>query len=219
MKSDSASGVAYGRFVTFEGGEGVGKTTQVELFRRRLEALGLRVVMVREPGGTPLAERIRTLLKEFGEDAPCDRAELLLFLAARAQLVERVIKPALAAGAWVLSDRFSDSTYAYQGYGRGLSLEAIGVADAFARAGATPDLTILLDLPPAAAAERLAMRERETGEGADRIESAGREFHERLRRGFLEIAARDPVRVKLVSAAGEPAEVHERIWKYLKPWL
>lgn len=217
MKSERASGG--GRFVTFEGGEGVGKTTQVELFRRRLEALGIRVVMVREPGGTPLAERVRSLLKEFGEDTPCDRAELLLFLAARAQLVERVIKPALAAGVWVVSDRFSDSTYAYQGYGRGLSLEAIGVADAFARAGVAPDLTLLLDLPPAEAAARMAKRERETGEAADRIEAAGAEFHERLRRGFHEIAARDPARVKLVSAAGEPGEVHERIWKYLKPWL
>jgi len=117
--------MARGRFITFEGGEGCGKSTQTRRLGAALERMGVKSIVTREPGGTPLAESVRRLLKGEGPEEPCDRCELLLFLAARAQLVERVIRPALEAGVWVVSDRFSDSTYAYQGCGRGLPLEEI----------------------------------------------------------------------------------------------
>ena len=118
-----------GKFITFEGGEGCGKSTQVQRLKAALERKGISVLLTREPGGTRLAEQIRSLLKDETEDPPCDRAELLLFLAARAQLVKNVIRPALAAGTWVVSDRFSDSTIAYQGYGRGLPLGIVREAN------------------------------------------------------------------------------------------
>ena len=117
-----------GRFITFEGGEGCGKSTQARRLKEALEAVGVEVVLTREPGGTPLAEEVRRLIKDPFDDPPCDRSELLLFLAARAQLVRNVIRPALAAGKWVVSDRFGDSTVAYQGYGRGLPLDFIASA-------------------------------------------------------------------------------------------
>ena len=134
-----------GRFITFEGGEGCGKSTQVKRLAGHLASKGIEVVLTREPGGTRLAELIRGLLKDEREDPPCDRSELLLFLAARAQLVRNVIEPALASGKWVLSDRFSDSTFAYQGYGRGLPLDVLRLANDFACDGLKPDLTLLLD--------------------------------------------------------------------------
>ena len=162
-----------GKFITFEGGEGCGKSTQVARAAEALTAAGIDVVRVREPGGTRLAELVRGLLKDETEDPPCDRAELLLFLAARAQLVENVIRPALAAGKWVVSDRFSDSTFAYQGYGRGMSLDVIRVANDFACGGIVPDLTLLLDVSPDVAERRMRSREISTGTEADRIERAG----------------------------------------------
>ena len=127
--------MARGRFITFEGGEGCGKSTQVRRLKEALETEGVEVVLTREPGGTPLSEEVRRLIKDQPIDPPCDRSELLLFLAARAQLVRNVIRPALAAGKWVVSDRFSDSTLAYQGYGRGLSLAFIASANDFACEG------------------------------------------------------------------------------------
>ena len=143
--------MARGRFITFEGGEGCGKSTQVVRLAAALEERGLKVLLTREPGGTRLSELIRTLLKDEAEDPPVDRAELLLFLAARAQLVRNVIAPALEAGTWVVSDRFSDSTVAYQGYGRGLPVDFVRQANDFACEGLRPDLTFLLDLDPATA--------------------------------------------------------------------
>ena len=179
----AGSSSARGRFITFEGGEGCGKSTQVERLRKALEAEGIDVVPVREPGGTWLSEEIRRLIKDQYEDAPCDRAELLLFLAARAQLVRNVIRPALEAGKWVVSDRFSDSTIAYQGYGRGLPLDVIRTANDFACGGLRPDLTILLDVLPEVSASRRRLRESATSASADRIERESGEFHERIRRG------------------------------------
>ena len=147
-----------GRFITFEGGEGCGKSTQVRRLAAALEERGRKVLLTREPGGTRLAEMIRTLLKDEAEDPPVDRAELLLFLAARAQLVRNVIRPALEAGTWVLSDRFSDSTIASQGYGRGLSVDFVKAANEFACEGLTPDLTLLLDVEPSVAVQRMRGR-------------------------------------------------------------
>ncbi|MBR1921042.1 MAG: dTMP kinase [Kiritimatiellae bacterium] len=211
--------MARGRFITFEGGEGCGKSTQALRLKDALEARGRRVVLTREPGGTRLAEQIRALLKDEREDPPCDRAELLLFLAARAQLVENVIRPALAAGAWVVSDRFSDSTFAYQGYGRGLPLEVIRVANDFACRDLRPDLTLLLDVDPATAAARMRRRERMANVPADRIERAGDEFHARLRAGFDELARASGGRIVKIDAAGTSDEVWERVWTSLGPML
>ena len=200
-----------GRFITFEGGEGCGKSTQVKRLAAALEAKGVKVLLTREPGGTRLAEMIRTLLKDEAEDPPVDRAELLLFLAARAQLVRNVIRPALDAGTWVLSDRFSDSTIAYQGYGRGLPVDFVKAANDFACEGLTPDLTFLLDVEPSVAAQRMRGREAATNTSADRIERAGEDFHARLRRGFLELAAANPSRIVTIDASGTPDEVARKI--------
>ena len=202
-----------GKFISFEGGEGCGKSTQVKKLKAALEAQGIEVVLTREPGGTPLAEKIRSLLKDEEEDAPCDRAELLLFLAARAQLVRNVIRPALAAGKWVVSDRFSDSTFAYQGYGRGLDLGAIANANDFATGGLRPDLTLWLDVEPEVAAARMRSRETATNTAADRIERAGAEFHARLRAGFAALAAAEPERIVKIDASGSPEAVAEAVWK------
>ena len=199
--------MARGRFITFEGGEGCGKSTQVVRLAAALEARGLKVLLTREPGGTRLSELIRTLLKDEAEDPPVDRAELLLFLAARAQLVHNVIAPALEAGTWVISDRFSDSTVAYQGYGRGLPVDFVRQANDFACEGLRPDLTFLLDLDPETAERRMRGREAATNTSADRIERAGSGFHARLRRGFLELAAADAPRFSVVDASKSPDEV------------
>ncbi len=205
-----------GRFITFEGGEGCGKSTQVQRLKTALEAEGVQVLLTREPGGTWLAEEIRRLIKDQEEDAPCDRAELLLFLAARAQLVNQVIRPALDAGIWVVSDRFSDSTLAYQGYGRGLPLDFIARANDFACAGLVPDLTLLLEVDPETALRRRQQREAATATVADRIERAGLEFHARLQRGFAELAKANPDRIVTIPANGSPDCVWEAVWKSVK---
>jgi len=204
--------MAQGKFITFEGGEGCGKSTQVRRLQAALEKEGVEVVLTREPGGTWLSEEIRRLIKDQEADAPCARSELLLFLAARAQLVKNVIRPALAAGKWVISDRFSDSTLAYQGYGRGLPLDVLKAANDFACEGLSPDLTILLEVAPETAQARLHGRETATHTAADRIERAGDDFHERLRRGFAELAKAHPERIVTVDANGTPDEVWEAIW-------
>jgi len=208
-----------GRFITFEGGEGCGKSTQVRRLRAALEANGIPVLLTREPGGTPLAEQVRGLLKDEREDPPCDRSELLLFLAARAQLVRGVIRPALAKGTWVISDRFSDSTIAYQGYGRGLSVDFIREANAFACEGLVPDLTLLLDVEPRVALARRRSREVATNTSADRIEQAGEAFHARLREGFLELAEREPGRIVRLDANGSEEEVWGQVWMSMRRFL
>lgn len=206
-----------GKFITFEGGEGCGKSTQIEKLEKALSKAKIEFVKTREPGGTRLGELIRALLKDEEEDPPCARAELLLFLAARAQLVQNVISPALEQGKWVISDRFSDSTFAYQGYGRGLDLKAIEIANSFACSNLKPDLTFLLEVSAETSSRRMRRREAAAGTSADRIEKAGDDFHERLRRGFLDLAAKDPSRIKRIDAEGDIEEVWSRIWKYLKP--
>lgn len=206
-----------GRFITFEGGEGCGKSTQVRRLKEALEAEGHEVLLTREPGGTRLSELIRGLLKDERQDPPCDRAELLLFLAARAQLVRSVIRPALDAGTWVVSDRFSDSMFAYQGYGRGLPLDVLRLANDFACEGLRPDLTVLLDVDAETSRTRLRTREAATNTTADRIEQAGDAFHARLRQGFLEMAAQEPNRIVTIEASGTPDEVWEKVWKSLTP--
>lgn len=205
-----------GRFITFEGGEGCGKSTQIKRLESYLKEKGVEVLVTREPGGTRLAELIRGLLKDEKDDPPCDRAELLLFLAARAQLVKNVILPALDSGVWVLSDRFSDSTFAYQGYGRGLDLKILKIANDFACDSLKPDLTLLLDVAPEVASARMRKREKDTNTEADRIELAGDDFHRKLREGFHALAAAESDRIHTIDASGTPDEVWESVCMSLK---
>ena len=208
-----------GRFITFEGGEGCGKSTQVQRLVKTLQSRGIEVILTREPGGTLLNEKIRHLIKDQDEEAPVDKCELLLFLSARAQLCEKVIRPALSEGKWVISDRFCDSTFAYQGYGRGMDLTEIKRINAFATGNLLPDLTILLDVTPEVASTRMRAREAMTSTSADRIELAGNAFHARLREGFLTMQKEEPNRIKLVDASGTPEEVEDSIWKLIAPIL
>jgi dTMP kinase len=190
-------------FVSLEGPDGVGKSTQVALLADRLRAGGLEVVQCREPGGTELGERVRTLLLDPEVDLS-DRAEALLFAAARAEIVEQVIAPALARGAWVVCDRFIDSSLVYQGVGRGLGIEEIRDVSLFATGGLLPARTIVLH----GVARRDAV--------PDRMESAGEAFHARVEQGFLQLGEVDPARVRLVDAQGSEVEVAERIWSALE---
>ena len=208
--------MARGKFITFEGGEGCGKSTQVRRLKEALEREGIEVVLTREPGGTWLSEEIRHLIKDQTADAPCDRSELLLFLAARAQLVKNVIRPALESGKWVVSDRFSDSTIAYQGYGRGLPLDLLKDMNDFACENLKPDMTVLLEVTPDIAHQRMQEREVATNTPADRIELAGDEFHARLAKGFREQAKAEPWRIVTIDANGTPDEVWEEIWKSMR---
>ena len=208
-----------GRFITFEGGEGCGKSTQIRILAERLRAIGKDVLITREPGGTELAEKIRALVREESADPPNSRAETLLFLASRAQVVESVIRPALAAGTWVLCDRFADSTFAYQGYGRGLDLDEIKRINSFATGGLAPDRTVLLDVSPEVSEKRMRAREAATNTDADRMEKAGDDFHARLKKGFLELAAAEPERFAVISADGSVDEVGEAVWNSVQPML
>ncbi|MDR3229189.1 MAG: dTMP kinase [Puniceicoccales bacterium] len=200
-----------GFFITFEGGEGAGKTTQIALFAERLRAEGRAVRVVREPGGTALGEEVRGILKHapYG-DSLDDRAEMLLFAASRAQLVAEVIRPALEAGETVICDRFADSTLAYQGRGRGLPEDVIAVVNNFATGSLVPELTVLLDLP---ATEGLARAHKRAAEAhRDRMETLGSAFYERVRTAYLEMAQRDPTRFFVVDARLPAAEIAEKIW-------
>ena len=208
--------MARGKFITFEGGEGCGKSTQIKRLKEALEKEGVEVLLTREPGGTWLSEEIRHLIKDQTTDAPCDRSELLLFLASRAQLVRNVIRPALEEGKWVLSDRFSDSTLAYQGYGRGLPLDDLRRMNEFACEGLKPDLTLLLDVDAAVSQKRMRSREAATDTTADRIEQAGDDFHARLRAGFAELAKAEPNRIVTIDANGTPDEVWGLVWESMR---
>ncbi|KAB2847318.1 MAG: dTMP kinase, partial [Hyphomicrobiaceae bacterium] len=168
-----------GRFVTLEGGEGSGKSTQARLLAKHLESLGISVVVTREPGGTPFADDVRALLLS-GANRGVALAEALLFNAARADHLERVIRPALTAGRWVISDRFADSTRAYQGAADGLSAEVLGQLETIVIGQTRPDLTLILDIDVTMGLARAAARA-----GADAFEARDRQFHERLRGGFL----------------------------------
>lgn len=192
-----------GFFLTFEGPEGAGKTTQIARLEAALVARGQTVTRTREPGGDAVGKQVRFLtLGTLGGDAsPTPEAELLLFAAARAQNVALVIRPALAAGHVVLCDRFTDSTRAYQGAGRGLSEAFIAQINAFATGGLLPDQTFLLDLPPALGLSRQNPHEQ------DRLDRENLAFHERVRQGFLDVAAREPGRVLVVDAARSPNAV------------
>ena len=190
-----------GKFITFEGPEGGGKSTQVQTLAEWLRKQGKKVVVTREPGGTRMSELIRALVRDEMEDPPVTRCEVLLFLAARAQVVSQVIRPALARGEWVVCDRFADSTFAYQGYGRGIDVQLLKNFNVFVTEGLVPDLTILLDVPPEVSRTRLAARQASTSDTGDRIEAAGEMFHRRLREGFLDLAKAEPKRFTVIDAS------------------
>jgi len=205
--------MAPARFISLEGGEAAGKSTQIKLLADRLTALGQRVVVTREPGGTPLGESIRHLLKHAPEGRGMEsQTELLLFLASRAELVRQIIVPSLDAGSWVLSDRFLDSTTVYQGAGRRLPTEVVERINAFAVGPHLPGLTLVLDLDPGEARRRLAIRPKPQAH-FDRMEAEPADFYERVRAGYHEVARLHPQRVKIVPAEGSIEAVAEAIWK------
>lgn len=197
-----------GRFIAFEGGEGAGKSTQSRLLAEALHARGLDVVTTREPGGTAGAEAIRALLLSTEGAGWGARAEALLFAAARADHVERLIRPALARGAWVICDRYLDSSRAYQGGGSGLSDAEVRTLHAIGSEGLLPDLTILLTLPAQEAEARLALRDQGV---ADRIGGRPADYHARVAQAFARFAAEEPQRFAVIDASGSPDAVHARI--------
>ena len=200
-----------GFFITFEGPEGSGKSTQARLLAEYLQSRGRATLVTREPGGTPLAEQLRALIKDYdGAETMHASTELLLVEAARAQHVRELIRPALAAEKVVICDRFADSTTAYQGGARGIELPAIEFLNRFAMTECVPDLTLLLDLPPEAGFERTRNRT-ETAGKHDRFEEENLAFHRRVREAFLAIADREPERVRTINADRSAELIHEEI--------
>ncbi|MFS0709749.1 dTMP kinase [Brevundimonas phoenicis] len=204
-----------GRFITFEGGEGAGKTTQARLLVERLRAAGLDVIQTREPGGSPGAEEIRNIAVSGEADRWSPRTETLLMYAARSDHLERTIRPALAAGSWIVCDRFADSSRVYQGAGGGVSESLIEALDAAVVDGDQPDLTLVFDLPVDVGLERAFGR----GLFETRFESKGVAFHQKLRDGFLDVAERHPDRCVVIDARGEVDEVSERLWAVVEARL
>lgn len=193
-------------FIVFEGGEGCGKSTQTRALYRRLSKDGFRAVLTREPGGTRLGERVRRYLKQTGETRISPLAELFLIATARAQLVSEIIRPELEKGKMVICDRFTPSTLAYQGYGRGLNTDALREVNDIATDGMSPDLIVLLDIPIEDGLGRKKSKER------DRFESESLAFHARVRRGYLDMAKADPERWLVVDGRLPKKEIEEMIW-------
>ena len=203
-----------GCFITFEGPELAGKSTQINRLAATLTAAGHQVLCTREPGGTVVGERLRDLVKHLtGPEAPCSEAELFIFAASRVQLIRQRLLPHLAAGGVVLCDRYADSTTAYQGYGRGVDLALIAGLNATATTGRWPDLTLLLDLTPEAAERRRPGRAEALGSGAprDRFEEEAAAFHARVRAGYLTLAAAEPARWRTLNADQPEATLAEAV--------
>ena len=200
------------KFITFEGSEGSGKSTQSRLLYNYLKSRGLKAIYLREPGGTSVSEKIRRILLDVGNKKMAAECEMLLYMASRAQAVHEIIKPALARGQNVVSDRFLDSTIAYQGFGLGLDIALIKSLGDFATAGIKPDLTIFLDLPI-----KKGLRHRWTSR--DRIERRPLGYHERVRKGYLAIARREPRRFKIIRVAKDKAVTQERIREAVRGYV
>ncbi len=209
-----------GLFISFEGSEGCGKSTQFTLLAERLRETGAPVVTAREPGGTPIGEEIRRLLQFSREGHQLTaESELLLFAASRAQLVREVIAPARAEGKIVLCDRFLDSSAVYQGVARGLNVEAVRAINTFAVGATVPDVTLLFDLLPEVARARLLRRPRPVGQPADRMESEPPEFYERVRAGYLALAEQEPDRFVILDASLAKEDVALSVWNIISPRL
>jgi len=204
-----------GLFITLEGIDGCGKSTQRDLLAQQLKQRGFEVVITREPGGTEIGEDIRRLLVSDASVHIAPTTELLLYVAARAQHVAELIKPSLEAGSIVISDRYTDSTVAFQGYGRGLDPEMIASLNSFATSGLVPDLTIVFDLDPALARTRLGTRP--VGGLLGAFDEQHEEFHERMRAGYLKMAGDEPSRIHLVDASGAVEETHSRVIALVLP--
>lgn len=203
-----------GPFISFEGLDGSGKTTQTEWLARRLRALGREVVVAVEPGGTRIGEQIRRILLDSSHREMAPATEMLLYFASRAQNVQEVIGPALARGAAVLADRFTDSTLAYQGYGRGLGEAAVQQLHQIACGHLTPDLTLLLDID----LETSLARSRERGD-LNRMDEQAADFYARVRKGYLEMAAREPLRFRVIDGRAAAEVVAAGIWEAVRPLL
>lgn len=202
------------RFITIEGIEGGGKSTCLNLIAQRIRAQGHALLETREPGGTPLGEALRELLLGHKHDGMSDDAELLMMFAARAEHLRARIEPALADGVWVLCDRFTDATFAYQGYGRGMDLERIRVLEQWVQGERRPDLTLLLDLPVEVGLQRAGKRST-----PDRFERQALEFFERVRDGYLQIAAAAPGRYRVIDASQDISQVSEQIGTVIGEYL
>ena len=203
---------ARGKFITVEGIEGVGKSTNIEFLSTLIETRGHEVVRTREPGGTPMAERIRAMLLTHGDEPLPDTAELLLFFAARSLNINNRILPALDAGQWVICDRFTDASRAYQGAGRGLDRQQIDTLAAWVQDGLQPDITLLLDAPASVGMKRAERR----GE-ADRLESEQQSFYERVRDAYLTLAVEEPGRFSVVDASADLESVQQEIASAMEP--
>ena len=199
-----------GTFITFEGGEGAGKSTQIKLLAKHLEACGYNICLVREPGATALGEKIREILLDKEQSGICAITELFLYEAARAQIVQDVIKPALNEGKVVLCDRFADSTIAYQGFGRKIDPQVIQKLNKLASSSLVPDSTILLQINPECGLERAACA---SASGADRIEEAGSDFHSRVYSGFEKLAQKYPQRIYKIDASQTLEQVQSQVWE------
>jgi dTMP kinase len=204
-------------FISIEGPDGAGKTTHATKLVERLKAAGVPALYVREPGGTPAGEELRRILKAGGDITP--RAELLMFEAARAEIVEKVIQPTLDRGEVVVADRFADSSLAYQAYGRGLPLEDVRMLNRFATGGLTPDLSILLDVPAGDAALRTAGRDGGAPGPQRRFEQEPEAFHRRVAEGYRRLAEREPARWRVVDATRPVAVVAAAVWAQVAPRL
>ncbi|MBT8043044.1 MAG: dTMP kinase [Kiritimatiellales bacterium] len=209
-----------GKFITFEGPEGSGKSTQIRLLAEQLEKQGIDVLCTREPGGTKTGEAIRSILQhDAAGEALAERAELMLFTASRAQLMNQVILPALKSGTWVLCDRFIDSTMAYQGFARGMDISTLDAINEFAVFGRMPDLTVLLDLDIEAGFRRLEERYADGQASHDRFEQEARDFHHRVREGYHKLAAREPQRFRMINSDRSIEDVSSDVWNAVKEAL
>jgi len=208
-----------GRFITFEGGEGCGKSTQITLLVRTLEGRGVRVAQTREPGGTELGEAIRRWLLSPGGPPLSPPTEVLLFAAARAQLVAEVAEPALAAGTWVVSDRFLDSTTVYQSMARGLNRKQVDAINAMAVQQCIPDRTLVLAVPVELGLQRARAQQEFATATGDRIECETLAFHQAVYEGYHLLQQSDPKRIRLIDGTGSVDEVHARCWREVEPLL
>lgn len=203
-----------GKFISLEGGEGVGKTTNIAYIQSLLEEHDISVMLTREPGGTPLAEALRQLLLDKNQEEITEQAELLMMFAARAQHIKHVIKPALKQGTWVLCDRFTDATYAYQGGGRTMDILAINWLENFVQGELRPDLTLLLDAPVQVGMNRAAQRGK-----LDRFELEKITFFEKVRAAYLAMAEQQPARIKVIDAAQNLEHVQAKIYQLITQFL